>query len=59
MTTIAYKDRIIAYDSRLTQGDTILDNDHCKSAVRDGIHFFLAGYSHLMECMIDMYFGGE
>ena len=59
MTTIAYKDRVIAYDSLITQGDTIVDNDYCKSSIKDGVSFFLAGQSHLMDDIINMYFDNE
>ena len=59
MTTIVYKDGVIACDSRITRGDTILSDDHDKSTVHNGGRFFLAGQSHLMQSMIDMYFGGE
>lgn len=59
MTTIVYKNGVIAYDSRITRGDTILDDDYNKNKIFNGVNFFLAGQSHLMDSMIDMYFGGK
>ena len=43
MTTLAYKDGVIAYDSRLTQGDIIHTDNAEKKYVRDGVSFFLCG----------------
>jgi len=43
MTTIAYKDGIIAYDSRIVQGITICDDDFEKCIFKDGFFFFLSG----------------
>ena len=43
MTTIAYKDGIIAYDSRITEGDTILTDNFEKKYEQDGLTFFIAG----------------
>lgn len=56
MTTIAYKDGIIAYDSRATAGDVILDDDFEKSVDFEGAKFFLAGaisdFEKFVECFI-------
>ena len=38
MTTIAYKDGVIAYDSRVTRGDLITDDDCDKCIERDGVN---------------------
>ncbi|MCP4585337.1 hypothetical protein [Pseudoalteromonas sp.] len=43
MTTIAYKDGVIAYDSRMTMGSLIKDDNCDKRIDRDDIIFFLAG----------------
>lgn len=43
MTTIAYKDGVIATDSMISAGNTITDQNAEKRIVRDGIQFFIAG----------------
>lgn len=43
MTTIAYKDGIIAYDSRSLCGGTIVDDDFEKSREVDGVRYFFCG----------------
>jgi len=43
MTTIAYKNGIVAYDSRISADNLIQDDDYEKHIVRDGIHFFVCG----------------
>jgi hypothetical protein len=43
MTTIAYKDGIIAYDSQLTRGDMISRIDYDKKKETDNYIFFLGG----------------
>jgi len=57
MTTIVYKDGIIAYDSRLTRGDTILDDNHNKKIEQDGVIFFcygtLTGSDRLIEAYLN------
>lgn len=45
MTTIAYRDGVIAYDSLETKGDYICNPNKDKHHVRDGVHFFLSGPS--------------
>ena len=57
MTTIAYKDGIIAYDSRMTQGPTIVDDDHEKMAEREGHCFFACGCLADIDMLIDLFFG--
>lgn len=56
MTTIAYKDGVIAYDSRATAGDIILDDSYDKSLEYEGAKFFLAGaisdFQKFVECYI-------
>lgn len=44
MTTIAYKDGEVAYDSRICAGETILDDDFDKLVVSGDKLFFLAGF---------------
>lgn len=55
MTTIAYKDGIIAYDGRCTGGSTILEDDHDKKIVRDGYIYFLSGEIGYADDFIEMY----
>ncbi len=43
MTTIAYKDGVIAYDSIITCNGSVIYKDYDKSAVVDGVWFFIAG----------------
>jgi ATP-dependent protease HslVU (ClpYQ) peptidase subunit len=55
MTTIAYKDGVIAYDSRITRGDTIMDDDAEKMVMRDGYTFFCTGPTPDIEKLIELY----
>ena len=41
MTTIAYKDGVIAYDGRQTRNDRIVSDTAQKCQVVDGVSFFL------------------
>lgn len=43
MTTIAYKDGVIAYDSRTTAGDVITNDHSDKHHEHNGVHFFMCG----------------
>lgn len=43
MTTIAYKDGIVAYDSRTSAGSIITNDNSEKHYERDGVHFFMCG----------------
>ena len=58
MTTIAYKDGIIAYDSQLTSGDgsTITDDNYNKCVVVDSVRFFMSGSACDYSAFIDAYF---
>ena len=58
MTTIAYKDGIIAYDSRFTSSDVIEDDDGEKCYIRDGVYFFISGSVCDYEALVDSYFAG-
>lgn len=57
MTTIAYKDGVIAYDSRQTQGTRIADDDREKLEVVNGVKFVLTGAISDFPSLIDCYFG--
>ncbi len=55
MTTIAYRDGIIAYDSRCTRGDVISNEEHDKRVIVDGVAFFMAGAVSDRQHFIDGY----
>lgn len=57
MTTIAYKDGVIAYDSRQTRSGVIVSDDAEKSELVNGVRFFLAGAVCDMPALIAAYFG--
>lgn len=57
MTTIAYKDGVIAYDSRQTRSGTIVSDDCQKLTVVDGVSFFLSGAVCDEKALIAAYFG--
>lgn len=59
MTTIAIKDGIVAYDSRITQGGVVLDNDFDKKTSRKGVSFFVAGNMTDDEAVMKYYFKGK
>lgn len=59
MTTIAYKDGIIAYDGRATAGGTIVYDDYEKMRERDGVFFFGAGGISEINDLIKAYHGEE
>lgn len=59
MTTIAYKDGVIAYDSRVTDGNIISDDSFDKCFVVDGVRFFLTGAVSDHVYLIDAYFKGK
>ena len=56
MTTIAYKDGVIAYDSRVTDNGRIADDDCDKKLVVNGVSFFITGCFTDAEKLIDVYF---
>ena len=56
MTTIAYKDRVIAYDSRTTAGDLISSDDTEKKHIVDGVTFFMCGATSDYNKFFDLYF---
>ena len=57
MTTIAYKDGVIAYDSRQTRNDRIVSDNAPKCQVVDGVSFFLSGAVCNEKALIAAYFG--
>jgi ATP-dependent protease HslVU (ClpYQ) peptidase subunit len=59
MTTIAYKDGIIAYDGRVTAGSAITYDDYDKCVEREGVRFVLSGFVCDYHRLIDAYFGEE
>ena len=56
MTTIAYKDGVIAYDSRCMSSETIVSDTHNKHAVENGVHFFFSGNICDQKHLVDLYF---
>lgn len=57
MTTIAYKDGVIAYDSRQTRNGSIVSDNCTKCEVVDGVMFFLSGAVCDEQALIAAYFG--
>lgn len=56
MTTIAYKDGIIACDSRLTADGTLISDSYNKMISKDGYHFFIFGSLAGIENLLDIFF---
>ncbi|SFV12700.1 proteasome subunit beta [Pseudomonas sp. OV546] len=59
MTTIAYKDGVIAYDSQVTRGDIITDDAYEKCIEQKGVKFFCAGPVSDHQRLVDVYFGAK
>lgn len=59
MTTVAYKDGVVAFDSRQTAGNTILDDDFDKRRARDGVSFFISGKTGDVPKLMDAWFGAK
>lgn len=57
MTTIAYRNNVIAFDSRITADDTILYDDFDKSRTVDGVTFVICGELSGYDDLIAAYFG--
>lgn len=57
MTTIAYKDGVIAFDSRQTRSGSIVSDDVVKHRLVDGVSFFLSGAVCDEKALIAAYFG--
>ena len=58
MTTIAVKNGIVAYDSRLTQDCKVLDDNFNKRREKDGVQFFIAGNITDDDAVMSGYFSG-
>jgi len=58
MTTIAYKDGVIAYDSRSSRGDLIANDNYNKCANSNGVLFFYSGSVSDLPYLIDCYTNG-
>ena len=56
MTTYAYKNGIIAYDSRCSAGDFIIEDDSEKMQIVNGCTFFITGALNDDENFIECYF---
>ena len=59
MTTIAYKDGVIAYDSQITRGDVITYDDYEKCIEQAGVKFFCSGAVPDFQRLVDAYFGAK
>lgn len=59
MTTIAYKDGVIAYDSQVTRGDVITYDDYEKCLEQGGVKFFCSGAVSDFQRLVDVYFGAK
>ncbi len=57
MTTISYRDGVIAYDSRTTSGDLITNDNAVKMTVVEGVRFFWTGATADREKFLALYFG--
>jgi 20S proteasome alpha/beta subunit len=57
MTTIAYKDGVIAFDSRLSEEDLIISDSYTKHYIDDFNHIFFSGTVVLVPVLVEM-FGG-
>ena len=55
MTTIAYKDGVIAYDSRATRGDYILTDNADKKRETEENFYFMSGSVDEFKTFIDLY----
>lgn len=55
MTTIAYKDGVIAWDSRVTAENFIVDDEYEKHVVVADIHFFCSGATEFVEDFCSAY----
>jgi len=60
MTTIAYKDGVIAYDSRMTKTNgTLISDNYQKKIERDGVIFFFTGGTASFDKLIKAYLTGN
>lgn len=59
MTTIAYRDGIIAYDSLITCDGVVIYNNYDKSRVENGVRFFISGSPCDYEALINDWFSSR
>lgn len=59
MTTIAYKNGVIAYDGRITIDNLIVDDENEKMIERDNVLFFMAGSVCDRGAFIQAYFNKD
>ena len=59
MTTIAYKNGIIAYDSQITNGDVISDSDFDKCVIHGDMRFYISGATSDFNEFIAAYIEGR
>uniref|UniRef100_A0AAU6W498 Proteasome subunit beta n=2 Tax=root TaxID=1 RepID=A0AAU6W498_9VIRU len=59
MTTIAYKDGVIAYDSQITSGNTITYDDYEKCHEVKGVKFVMSGKTSDYEDLQSAWFGAS
>ena len=59
MTTIVFKDSVIAYDSRSTNGTTITSDNANKKIVINKVIFILSGYIGDFEILTSAYFDAD
>jgi hypothetical protein len=59
MTTIAYRDGVIAFDSRVCEDDLILSDSYNKSYESDALNIFYAGDVLMLPALIECLKGGE
>jgi hypothetical protein len=57
MTTIAYKDGVIAYDSLICSNNSVTYDDYDKCHEREGVKFVLTGYVCDYSKLIGAWFG--
>lgn len=59
MTTIAYKDGVIAYDSQVTRGEIITYDDYDKRIDQKGVTFVFTGAVSDFDALVAAYFGAK
>lgn len=57
MTTIAFRDGIVAYDSRCCSGGKVYSDTFNKHRRRGRVHFFFTGMTGDIEALMDLYMG--
>lgn len=61
MTTIAYKNGVIAFDGRMARTDdgTLISDDYLKMIEREGVFFFITGSIAFVDNLLNSYLGKE